>query len=61
MRRRRDAYSDDNQLLFQVPVGKVDNFEPPRRVRGREPRAIVIENGNVKAINDEGEPMTIKK
>lgn len=24
-----DVYSDDNQLLFQVPVGKVDNFERP--------------------------------
>lgn len=24
-----DVYSDDNQLLFQVPINKIDNFERP--------------------------------
>ena len=24
-----DVYSDDNQLLFQVPIKKIDNFERP--------------------------------
>ena len=24
-----DVYSDDNQLLFQVPINKIENFERP--------------------------------
>ncbi len=45
----------------RCPWAKWTTLNLPDAYEDGETRAIVIENGNVKAINDEGEPMTIKK